>query len=660
MIRNNLKKIWGWGTILILFIFSPYTFADKEADNRDLVLWYLYDKNCKFCDDFTSTLELLSSKFRVFKLDVSGGGVMEAFEVDKIPAIVVMDRMGNILKRFQGLYPAEMLIKEINILSVSSLNCLLTRSPDDLITPQNIDGYGEGKMLWWIFHYKDGNLIPKNLKLKAGYPPNYKVGGTDGYFCQVKDKSGRVIFRFGVTIAQYESYTFREKNRYSHRMVERNNFETIIFIPFFFNAEVVELLDYSGRAIASASIQNAEMDEYQEISKSPTGYTTLVYNRRPEDGLDIVFLGDKYFSDEEQELYRKDVDAHLDVLLKRYPLTIYFPVLNIYRVDGPMDLGCRYLGGGYFLCDDRKVFEAASILPYDEIMVIMNTDIWGGTSGVTYGGGGRESYCQSSRVDPIVSTHEFGHSFGGLQDEYYVGGIGRPFGPNCDYAGCAKWSGYPGTGCFQGCYYDNLYRPTLDDCVMMARDVNNPRYDFCPVCQRYLKYLLGKYLTVPPLPPVNVHVESILAQSLFGAIKYNRITWDPVLEWTRKGYNVYQVIRPGIEYKLLTPSPITMEKFVHKDLKPEEEYKYVVTAISPTGIESNFSEMVSDMQSASKSSKPMDINGSGELDEEDLEFLSSMLGRSVKANPLLAPGDLNGNGIIDGRDLILLAEFLQP
>ncbi|MBI2576065.1 right-handed parallel beta-helix repeat-containing protein [Candidatus Woesearchaeota archaeon] len=57
--------------------------------------------------------------------------------------------------------------------------------------------------------------------------------------------------------------------------------------------------------------------------------------------------------------------------------------------------------------------------------------------------------------------HEFGHSFGGLNDEYEFGAstIYLPFGvPNCDDSGCGKWAGINDTACIQTCGYTNWYR----------------------------------------------------------------------------------------------------------------------------------------------------------------------------------------------------------
>ncbi|MBI2139616.1 hypothetical protein HYU14_01720 [Candidatus Woesearchaeota archaeon] len=64
--------------------------------------------------------------------------------------------------------------------------------------------------------------------------------------------------------------------------------------------------------------------------------------------------------------------------------------------------------------------------------------------------------------------HEFGHSFGGLYDEYDFGSSTAfpPFRiPNCDGSDCSKWSSLNSTGCFPGCGYTNWYR-AYDNTIM--------------------------------------------------------------------------------------------------------------------------------------------------------------------------------------------------
>ncbi len=153
--------------------------------------------------------------------------------------------------------------------------------------------------------------------------------------------------------------------------------------------------------------------------------------------------------------------------------------------------------------------------PYEHIIILVNSDQYGG-------GGILNSYnltsTHHSNFKPVV-VHEFGHSFGGLGDEYayeteqipmYPPGV-EPWEPNLttltDFHG--KWEdlieeGTPiptpestskktirhRVGLFEGAGYalKGVYR-ACQDCRMRTNE--NPI--FCPVCDRHLRKLIDFY-----------------------------------------------------------------------------------------------------------------------------------------------------------------------
>ncbi len=75
-------------------------------------------------------------------------------------------------------------------------------------------------------------------------------------------------------------------------------------------------------------------------------------------------------------------------------------------------------------------------------------------------------------------VHEFGHSFGGLADEYLVGGSTplTNFAPNCDANNvCSKWSNFSGIVCVPGCSYSAWQRP-YQKSVMLEHRVDRQEY----------------------------------------------------------------------------------------------------------------------------------------------------------------------------------------
>lgn len=139
----------------------------------------------------------------------------------------------------------------------------------------------------------------------------------------------------------------------------------------------------------------------------------MLNNGNSQDKLDIVYVGSGYTSSD-LEKFVNDVNNHKNALLSYDPFKGSSKI-NIYRVDDFKDLGCEYWCGGIeraICCDDSKVQSVASQCPVDQIIVLVNNNKYGGAAYLCSGIG------VSYRVDGRVSVHEFGHSFGCLEDEY--------------------------------------------------------------------------------------------------------------------------------------------------------------------------------------------------------------------------------------------------
>ena len=154
-------------------------------------------------------------------------------------------------------------------------------------------------------------------------------------------------------------------------------------------------------------------------------------------------------------------------------------------------------------------------IPYEHVIILANTD--------TYGGGGiYNSYTLTTAHHPQfkpVVVHEFGHSFGGLADEYAYTDAPSPLYPYSietweqnittmvDFE--SKWKDmvpegtpvptpaktqeseiYTSVGVYEGAGYTTkgIYRPATE-----CRMKNNEAPAFCPVCQRALERLILFY-----------------------------------------------------------------------------------------------------------------------------------------------------------------------
>lgn len=161
----------------------------------------------------------------------------------------------------------------------------------------------------------------------------------------------------------------------------------------------------------------------------------------------------------------------------------------------------------------KAIHDALAGIPYEHIIILANTEEYGG-------GGIYNSYTLTTAHHPLfrpVVVHEFGHSFGGLADEYYYDNDVmtdtyplniEPWEQNIttriDFA--SKWQDmlvkgtpiptpvsdsqkYP-VGVYEGGGYSSkgIYRPA-DNCRMRTNECP----DFCPVCQRAIRRIIKFY-----------------------------------------------------------------------------------------------------------------------------------------------------------------------
>ncbi len=256
----------------------------------------------------------------------------------------------------------------------------------------------------------------------------------------------------------------------------------------------------------------------------------LAANGPSERMVDIAILADGYRRDEVHKL-RKDADRLLAVLFGMEPFKSRKRDFNVRLIeslsaesdiDEPREgrwranaLGCSFEAFDiprYVLTYSNKVMrDVAGNVPYDAVLVLANAK--------RYGGGGIYGLYAISTVDnefsPFVFTHEFGHSFAGLGDEYYSSEVAyndmyprgiEPWEPNITAlldSTAVKWGDLiaPGTpvptpddslhadvvGCFEGAGYSakGLYRP-MRDCRMFSKKADS----FCPVCRRAIERMI--------------------------------------------------------------------------------------------------------------------------------------------------------------------------
>ena len=162
----------------------------------------------------------------------------------------------------------------------------------------------------------------------------------------------------------------------------------------------------------------------------------------------------------------------------------------------------------------QRLYDLMTGIPFEHFIILANTEEYGG-GGIYNSYNMASAFCPRSRYEVIV--HEFGHSFGGLADEYAYDSQAEPMYPAdtepwepnittlVDFA--SKWQDMlpPGTsiptqpdgrdlttkvGVYEGGGYQvkGVYRP-VQECRMKVNEVE----EFCPVCQRALRRLIDFY-----------------------------------------------------------------------------------------------------------------------------------------------------------------------
>ncbi len=159
------------------------------------------------------------------------------------------------------------------------------------------------------------------------------------------------------------------------------------------------------------------------------------YSGNPHVKVDVVILSEGYTTEEEGK-FKTDLERFTKVFFKLEPYNKLQDKFNIYGIFKPSEesgvdepragifkntvLNATFNSLGserYLLTEDNKAMRnLAAHVPYDAIYIMVNHNRYGG-------GGIYNSFCtftSDNQFAEYLFTHEFGHSFSGLADEYYT------------------------------------------------------------------------------------------------------------------------------------------------------------------------------------------------------------------------------------------------
>ena len=331
--------------------------------------------------------------------------------------------------------------------------------------------------------------------------------------------TGEVIYRNSF------STLFQEWLSYDEASTSRRSFENVFLVPMPKDTVDITLELYNNRRQVMATLNHQVVPTdilIRHVGFSHvTPYETIQQADDTTRCIHIAYIAEGY-QESEMQTFLDDVKTANEAMFGHEPFRSLSKRFNVVAVKAPStDSGTSEPKNGIWkqtaLSSHFDTFYSDRYLttlhlkdmhdwlagtPYEHIIVLVNTEKYGG-------GGILNSYNLSmthhNQFKPVV-VHEFGHSFGGLGDEYayewedipmYPHDI-EPWEPNLTTKVHFdnKWEDLigntPGIGLYEGAGYSmkGIYRGA-EDCRM--RTNSNP--EFCPICQRALTRLIDFYTT---------------------------------------------------------------------------------------------------------------------------------------------------------------------
>ena len=336
----------------------------------------------------------------------------------------------------------------------------------------------------------------------------------NGQITMSSKADGTVIYRHSFSTL-FQEWLATDEAKHTQK-----SFENVFLVPFPKDSVdiKVELFDYHDRVINSLTHTVDPMDILiRKAGERHTPYDVLHQATDTARCIHIAFVAEGYTADE-MDHYLDDCQNAIGSLFNHEPFKSMQDRFNIIAVKSASnESGTSWPAKGIWkdtalgshfdtFYSDRylttlhlkRLHDLLAGTPYEHIIILVNTE--------HYGGGGiynsyNLSYTGGPQFLPVV-VHEFGHSFGGLGDEYAYGNDDpmyfddtEPWEPNLTTqattsvkwehlikegkAGLVEGGGYLTKGVWRGC----------ENCRMRT----NEEPEFCVVCQEALVRLIDFY-----------------------------------------------------------------------------------------------------------------------------------------------------------------------
>ncbi len=234
------------------------------------------------------------------------------------------------------------------------------------------------------------------------------------------------------------SSLFQEWLTTDEAAISTRSFEFTQLVPFPKQEVIIEttLFDNKGKVAASSRHKlNPEDKLIRDLNgREATPHEYLLKSGSSEECIDIAIMAEGY-TDEEMATFMEDAHAACDEIMRYEPFASHKHRFNVVAVkcpskqsdvSVPQDASWKqtavnsnfmtFYSPRYLTTNSVHLIHDQLIgIDYEHLIILANTD--------TYGGGGiYNSYTLTTAHNPYfkpVVVHEFGHSFGGLGDEYF-------------------------------------------------------------------------------------------------------------------------------------------------------------------------------------------------------------------------------------------------
>ena len=328
-------------------------------------------------------------------------------------------------------------------------------------------------------------------------------------------RSQQVIYRHSFSTL-FQEWLTTDEAKHTQR-----SFENVFLVPFPRDTVdiTVQLFDFHNhvQATMTHTVSPSDVLISRQGERLVSPYVTLQQAADTTRCIHIAYVPEGYTAGQMPQ-YLDHCRQAMKALFRHEPFKSLRPRFNIIALTTPsVDSGVSIPGKGLWLntvlgshfdtfyvprylttLHLKQLHNLLAGTPYEHIIILANTP--------NYGGGGiynsyNLSYTGGDKFEPVV-VHEFGHSFGGLGDEYPYGeedpmyfADTEPWEPNLttlhDFS--QKWQNLIDQGrasLVEGGGYQTkgVWRGQAD-CRMRT----NEEPDFCPVCQQALERLIRFY-----------------------------------------------------------------------------------------------------------------------------------------------------------------------